>query len=70
MTKTVFEHTNKKGTKYYLHGKIVTLRGGQRKQQIYFFGKQVKSKEALSAIPAGFKVVENAKTGLPVLKHA
>ncbi len=63
-----YEFTNKKGTKYYLHSKVVTLRGGNRKQTIYYFAKNPRS-EAIDSVPAGFQVVENQRTGLPVLKR-
>ncbi|OIP80424.1 hypothetical protein COW94_03150 [Candidatus Peregrinibacteria bacterium CG22_combo_CG10-13_8_21_14_all_44_10] len=58
---------NSKGQTYYLHGKVVTLRGG-RKQQIYYFAREEKGKDELEAMPDGYKVVENKRTGLPMLK--
>jgi len=61
-----FEHTNKKGQKYYLHAKDVTLKGG-RKQKIFFFARDVRP-EALDALPAGYVVKETEKTGMPILK--
>jgi len=61
-----YSYTNKKGITYYLHSKDVTLRGG-RKQTIYYFGK-VEKANAVDALPAGYKVVENQRTGLPILK--
>lgn len=64
----VYKHTNSKGTQYYLHGKDVKLRSG-RTQRIYYFAKNVRA-EALDEIPVGFKVVENSRTGLPVLKKS
>mgnify|MGYP001593940188 FL=1 len=57
---------NKKGQTYYLHGKMVTLRGG-RKQQIYYFARTVKA-DALDSLPAGYVKTENHRTGLPMLK--
>ena len=63
-----YTYTNKKGQKYYLHTKDVTLRGGNRKQTIYYFAREVKP-GSLDAVPAGFEVVENKKTGLPVLRR-
>lgn len=60
--------TNSKGQAYILHGKMVTLRGG-RKQQIYYFARTEKA-DALAALPAGYKVTENKRTGLPMLKKA
>jgi len=61
-----FSHTNKKGATYFLHGKEVTLKGGRR-QMIYYFAKKAGS-NALDALPAGYKVIESARTGLPILK--
>jgi len=61
-----FSHTNSKGNTYFLHGKEVTLKGG-RKQTIYYFGKEAKA-NALDAVPDGYKIVESARTGLPILK--
>ena len=60
--------TNSKGQTYYLHGKMVTLRGG-RKQQIYYFAREVKD-AALDDMPDGYQVTENKRTGLPMLKKA
>ena len=61
-----FSHTNSKGQTYYLHSKDVTLRGG-RQQTIYFFAREVKP-GALDELPAGKQIVENKRTGLPLLK--
>ena len=62
-----YTHTNKKGQAYVLHGKAVTLQGG-RKQRIHYFAREAKQGEALDAIPAGYEVKENERTGLPFLK--
>lgn len=62
-------HKNSKGQTYFLHGKMVTLRGG-RKQQIYYFARKEKPVDALDSIPAGYEVVENKRTGLPMLRKA
>jgi hypothetical protein len=61
-----FEFKNSKGVAYYLHGKDVTLKGG-RSQKIFFFARDVRA-GALDGVPEGFKVVETAKTGMPILK--
>jgi len=61
-----FSQTNSKGLTYYLHKKDVTLRGG-RPQTIYYFGKEAKE-GAIDEIPAGYEVMENKRTGLPMLK--
>ena len=61
-----YQHTNSKGQTYNLHMRDVTLEGG-RVQRIYFFGREAKE-GAIDALPAGYIVVENARTGLPILK--
>ena len=59
--------SNKTGETYYLHSKEVTLRGG-RKQVIYYFGRE--EKENSCEIPAGYEVMENSRTGLPMLRKS
>jgi hypothetical protein len=49
--------------------KDVTLKGG-RVQRIYFFAREVKPEGSLDAVPAGMQIVENERTGLPILKKA
>ncbi len=61
-----YKHVNSKGQEYFLHRREVTLKGG-RTQVIYFFAKEVKD-GALDELPADRQVVENTKTGLPLLK--
>jgi len=61
-----FSHKNSKGQTYYLHSKDVTLRGG-RQQTIYYFAREVKP-GAIDALPEGKEIVENKRTGLPLLK--
>ncbi|OGD11522.1 MAG: hypothetical protein A2Y86_00165 [Candidatus Aminicenantes bacterium RBG_13_62_12] len=63
-----FTFTNKKGVKYYLHSKKVNLKGG-REQVIYYFARDIRP-GALEAVPAGYKAIETAKTGMPILKKA
>ena len=63
-----YQVTNSKGQTYFLHGKMVTLRGG-RKQQIYYFAREEKA-EALDGLPDGYEVTENKRTGLPMLRKA
>lgn len=63
-----YKHTNSKGTDYYLHRKEVKLRSG-RLQTIYFFAKN-SGPDAIEDLPGGYTVVENKRTGLPVLKKA
>ena len=46
--------------------RIVNLKGG-RLQTIYFFARDVRP-GALNEVPAAYKVIETAKTGMPILK--
>jgi hypothetical protein len=63
-----YEFTNSKGVKYYLHYKDVNLKGG-RIQRIYFFARDVRP-GSLDDVPAGYRVVETERTGMPILKKA
>lgn len=58
--------SKKSGKTYYLHTKEVKLAGG-RKQRIYYFAGEEKS-NSLNELPAGFEVMENKRTGLPMLR--
>ena len=64
-----FSTTNSKGQTYFLHTKEVTLKGG-RLQRIYYFAKAVKPEDSIDAMPVGYQVSENTRTGLPMLKKA
>ena len=61
-----YKYTNSKGTAYYLHSKEVGLRSG-RNQVIYYFAKS-EGPDAVNDLPSGFEVVENQRTGLPILR--
>lgn len=63
-----FTHVNSKGQTYYLHRREVTLKGG-RQQTIYFFAREEKD-GVINEMPEGMEVVENTKTGLPILKKS
>ena len=63
-----YSYTNSKGQTYILHTRKVTLKNG-RVQQIYFFARDQRE-GAMDAVPAGYKVVETQRTGMPVLKKA
>jgi len=61
-----FSATSKKtGETYHLHSKTVTLRGG-RQQVIYYFAHE--QGENASDLPDGYEVMENDRTGLPMLR--
>ncbi len=61
-----YEFKNSKGITYYLHSRVVDLKGG-RKQTIYYFAREIRP-GALDSLPEGYKVVETPKTGMPILK--
>lgn len=58
--------SKKSGKTYYLHSKDVTLAGG-RQQKIYYFAGEAGA-NSLNALPAGYEVLENERTGLPMLR--
>ena len=64
-----YSHTNSKGVTYYLHSKMVTLRGG-KEQRIFFFAKEERPADAVEELPAGYEVVENPRNGFLTLKKA
>jgi len=63
-----YEFKNSKGVSYFLHSKQVSLKGG-RMQTIFYFARDVRP-GALDSVPAGYKVIETTKTGMPILKKA
>lgn len=56
-----YTYKSKRGVKWYLHMKA----RGNRK--LYYFSKE--STDALWSLPPGFVVIENPKTGMPMLKR-
>lgn len=58
--------SKKSGKTYYLHSKEVKLRG-DRKQRIFYFAGQAGA-GSLDALPDGYEVFENTRTGLPMLR--
>ena len=58
--------SKKSGKTYYLHSKVVTLKG-DRKQKIFYFAGEAKE-NALDALRDGYEVMENSRTGLPMLR--
>lgn len=64
-----YAYKNNKGTTYYLHSKDVKLRGSGKLQTIYFFARDERD-GSLEQVPSGYLVIENKKTGLPILKKA
>jgi hypothetical protein len=62
-----FSYTNSKGVQYYLHSKMVTLRGGQD-IRIFFFAKDERPDDAVKELPEGYEVVENPRNAFLTLK--
>ena len=58
--------SRKSGKTYFLHSREVTLNGG-RVQRIYYFAGDVRA-DAIDQVPAGYRVIESDRTGLPLLK--
>ena len=58
--------SKKSGKTYYLHAKDVLLKSG-RTQRIYYFAGDIRE-EALDKLPEGYEVIENTRTGLPILR--
>jgi len=58
--------SKKSGKMYHLHTKEVKLAGG-RKQRIYYFAGEA-GKNSIDELPAGYEVMENKRTGLPMLR--
>ena len=61
-----YSTTNRRDETYFLHARDIELRN-HHPQRIYFFAKTEKI-GAIDRIPDGYEVVENARTGLPVLR--
>jgi hypothetical protein len=58
--------SKKSGKNYFLHSKDVVLKGG-RKQRIFYFAG-VAGQGSLNDLPEGYEVMENKRTGLPMLR--
>lgn len=69
MADTAYSFTNSKGVQYFLHSKMVTLRGG-KEQRIFFFAKDVRPADAVAELPEGYEVSENLRNGFPTLKKS
>ncbi|MBP7949846.1 MAG: hypothetical protein KA004_09345 [Verrucomicrobiales bacterium] len=60
--------SKKSGKEYFLHLKAQKRADGGV-TNLYFFAGE-KKEGVLDALPAGYKVIENERTGLPMLKKA
>ncbi len=55
-----FSHVNSRKQKYFLHSQV--MKNGRA---LYFFSKK---DEGSIDLPQGYSIMENSKTGLPLLK--
>jgi hypothetical protein len=58
--------SNKSKKTYFLHSRLQKLKGGQEVTLYYFAGAQ--GAGVMEALPAGMEVIENERTGLPMLR--
>ena len=58
--------SKKSGKTFYLHGRETPLPNGKVRKLFYFSGTP--GEGALDDLPEGYEVIENARTGLPMLK--
>jgi len=58
--------SKKSGKTYYLHSKKVELKSGLNQTIYYFSG--TKAEGVLDKLPEGYEVMENSRTGLPMLR--
>ena len=58
--------SKKSGKTYFLHAREQELKGG-KKVTLYYFAGEAKE-GAINALPTGYIVSENERTGLPLLK--
>lgn len=60
--------SKKSGKTYFLHSRLQKLKGGQEVTLYYFAGAP--GEGAIDALPTGYEVSENERTGLPLLKKS
>ena len=58
--------SKKSGKTYFLHSRKQKLKGGQE-VTLYYFGGEAKE-GAIDAVPEGMEIMENERTGLPMLR--
>jgi len=58
--------SKKSGKTYFLHRRLQKLKGDREVTLYYFAGAA--GVDAIDALPAGYVISENERTGLPLLK--
>ncbi|MFN3404113.1 MAG: hypothetical protein ACK40G_08460 [Cytophagaceae bacterium] len=61
-----YSYQNKKGVTYFLNLRGPLGRSGKGK--LFFFSKK-ENKDCIDYLPDGYTIIENPKTGLPILKR-
>ncbi len=64
---STYSYVNKRGQKFYLNTKEITLRGSGHNQRIFWFSKE--ETEYSTVLPQGYEVVESRRNNLPLLKR-
>lgn len=62
IAKNAYSHKNSKGVTYFLNA-----REGKNGAKLYYFSREA-GENSLETLPAGYEVMENGRTGLPMLK--
>ena len=60
--------SKKSGKTFFLHGRETPLPNG-KVRRLFFFSTKV-GEGALDNLPEGYEIIENARTGLPMLKKS
>lgn len=61
-----FSYKNSRGDTYFLHERKTGKNGTGK---LFYFAKERKE-NSVENLPSGYKVAENQKTGMPVIKKA
>lgn len=63
-----FSVVSKNGSRYYLHKKAVSLRGGKM-VDVFFFTKHKQAKYAVPTMPKGYSILENPRNGFLTIRR-
>lgn len=63
-----YQYTSSRGVTYHLHKSAVILRGHKVSRTIYFFTKDANGKGEPCDLPTNCEVIENARSGMPLLR--
>lgn len=66
---TAFRYTSRDGRRYYLHRRMLAQSSG-RPRHLLYFAPDLRPGEEVARLPAGYDIIENDRTGMPLLKRA